>query len=92
MDFYPFYTTGKSASDGLCRWQFGGGLIPGTKDNFGGNPTTAWGSLFSNLFQTGPDSAQNFITTFRNGLTHNPCSIDGDLNDFATRAAGLTHP
>jgi hypothetical protein len=87
MKFYPFYTTGFSASDGLCRWQFGGGLIPGTRNDFGGNPTAAWGHIFSSLFQTGPDTAAPFITTFRNGLNDNPCSM-GE-NSFADTAAKL---
>lgn len=79
MAFYPFYTTSGSAPDGICRWQFGGGLIPGTKNNFGGNPTAAWGDLFSTVFQTGPDSAQEFITDFRNGLPNNPCPVRIDF-------------
>jgi hypothetical protein len=79
MQFYPFYTTSGSAPDGICRWQFGGGLIPGTKNDFGGNPTAAWGTLFSTIFQTGPNSAQEFITDFRNGLPNNPCPVGIDF-------------
>ncbi|MGC2698295.1 MAG: hypothetical protein WA738_21110 [Candidatus Angelobacter sp.] len=89
MKFYPFYTTSGSAPDGLCRWQFGGGLIPGTINDFGGNPTAAWGNLFSSLFQTGPNSAANFITSFRNGLPNNPCAVGADT--FATPIAALIH-
>jgi hypothetical protein len=78
MQFYPFYTLGQSPDDGACRWQFGGGLIPGTTRNFGGNPTDAWGNLFSSLFQTGPSSAEKFITNFRHPLADNPCRLDPD--------------
>lgn len=74
MAFYPFYSTG-SVFGGTCLWQFGGGLIPGTIDNFGGNPTSAWGSLFSSLFQTGRESAEEFITNFRRALPNNPCAV-----------------
>jgi hypothetical protein len=87
MQFYPFYTTTFSAPDGLCRWQFGGGLIPGTRNDFGGNPTTAWGHLFSSLFQTGPNTAASFITSFRNGLNDNPCSVG--IDTFAAPVAKL---
>lgn len=87
MKFYPFYTTSFSAPDGICRWQFGGGLIPGTRNDFGGNPTAAWGNLFSSLFQTGSDTAAPFITSFRNGLNDNPCSV-GE-SSFADTAAKL---
>lgn len=85
MQFYPFYTLGRS-HDGTCAWQFGGGLIPGTVNNFGGNPTAAWGQLFSSLFQTGPDSAEEFITTFRRALPHNPCQVDASIAQEVYRA------
>ena len=82
MQFYPFYTTGGDPHDGTCRWQFGGGLIPGTTNDFGGNATTAWGHLFSTLFQTGPNSAQKFITNFRRPLNDDPCRVTlGNLTD-----------
>jgi hypothetical protein len=79
MQFYPFYTTSGSAADGICRWQFGGGLIPGTKNDFGGNPTAAWGTKFNSVFQTGPNSAGEFLTNYRNGLPNNPCPIGIDF-------------
>jgi len=75
MDFYPFYTTSISPSDGICRWQFGGGMIPGTENNFGGNPAKAWGNLFTSVFQTGPASAANAFFDFRHALEANPCSV-----------------
>jgi hypothetical protein len=78
MAFYPFFTTWKSADRG-CRWQLGGGNIPGTKNNFGGNPTDAWGALFPIVFQTGPDSAGTFFTIFRHSLDDNPCPAPLDL-------------
>jgi len=80
MPFYPFYTTAKNPDDEGCRWQFGGGKIPGTKNDFGGNPTTAWGHTFKSLFQTGPTTAAEFVTDFRRGLDENPCRVD--LEDF----------
>lgn len=79
MQFYPFYTTTESAPDGICRWQFGGGLIPGTKNDFGGNPTAAWGTHFNSVFQTGPNSAGEFLTNYRNGLNNNPCAVGIDF-------------
>jgi hypothetical protein len=86
MRFYPFYTTGTGPDGDGCRWQFGGGKIPGTTNDFGGNPTAAWGHLFSSLFQTGPSTAQNFITNFRNGLNNNPCPVT--IDDFIDATVG----
>lgn len=79
MPFYPFFTTFGGDDDTQCRWQLGGGHIPGTTNNFGGNPTAAWGSLFATLFQTSEDSAATFFTTFRRALNENPCptKLDG---------------
>jgi hypothetical protein len=51
-------------------------------NDFGGNATTAWGHLFNTLFQTGPNSAQKFITNFRRPLNDNPCRVTlGNLTD-----------
>jgi len=76
MAFYPFYTT--SVEHGICRWQFGGGLIPGTARDFGGNPTSAWGHLFASVFQTGSNSGGSFFTDFRRTLDENPCRVSDD--------------
>ncbi|HEY6350574.1 MAG TPA: hypothetical protein VI636_14300 [Candidatus Angelobacter sp.] len=78
MAFYPFFTTSINSTDGVCRWQFGGGLIPGTANNFGGNPASAWGNLFPTAFQTGPNSAANFFTDFRRAFDANPCGVSVD--------------
>lgn len=78
MAFYPFYTTSVNPSDGICRWQFGGGMIPGTENNFGGHPSKAWGKLFTSVFQTGPASAFNFFFNFRHALDENPCRVSED--------------
>ena len=78
MAFYPFFTTTVSPTDGICRWQFGGGKIPGTRRDFGGNPTAAWGNLFTSVFQTGPNSAGNFFTDIRRAFDENPCSVSID--------------
>ena len=87
MQFYPFYTLGGADGDGTCRWQFGGGLIPGTVDDFGGNPTSAWGDLFSTLFQSSSYSAEEFITNFRHALPNNPCRVSEDrLEDQVSKA------
>ena len=87
MKFYPFYTTGFDPAEG-CRWQFGGGQIPGTLNDFGGNPTTAWGHLFDSLFQTGPNSAAEFFTDFRHALDENPCPVSDRVEDAIERLLG----
>ena len=76
MRFYPFYTSAKNAGEGDCHWQFGGRNIPGTVNDFGGSPTTAYGNVFFNLFQTGPDTAQEFVGVFRRELHENPCPTE----------------
>jgi hypothetical protein len=82
MRFYPFYTTAKGPYDDVCRWQFGGGKIPGTTNDFGGNPTAAWGQIFKTLFQTRPDTADKFVTNFRRGLDENPCRLKRDIREI----------
>jgi hypothetical protein len=89
MRFYPFYTTEGSGKG--CLWQFGGGKIPGTINDFGGTPTTAWGHLFESLFQTGPASAAEFITNFRRGLDENPCPVQIGDSIGATVAEHMKH-
>jgi hypothetical protein len=83
MQFYPYYTIfhGKDGDqdEDVCRWQLGGGLIPGTTNNFGGSPTTAWGTLFFQQFQTGATTTGTFGTVFRHALDHNPCKLE--VND-----------
>ena len=86
MQFYPFYTTGKNSEDGGCHFQFGGGKIPGTVNDFGGSPTTAYGNVFFQVFQTGPNTAQEFVGVFRRGLNENPCPTD--VEDLLETALG----
>jgi hypothetical protein len=86
MAFYPFYTTSGAPGE-VCRWQLGGDHIPGTRRDFGGTPTSAWGNLFTSIFQTGPNSAGSFITSFRNAVNENPCEVG--VSDFARTASTL---
>lgn len=81
MQFYPFYTTWAIPGGEGCLWQFGGGNIPGTINDFGGNPTKAWGQIFESLFQTGPASAQEFVSDFRRAVNENPCPTGGAFTD-----------
>jgi hypothetical protein len=69
-------------------WQFGGGNITGTIHDFGGNPTAAWGNTFESLFQTGPATAQKFITDFRHEFDENPCPVG--LDNFVEKVAKIT--
>jgi hypothetical protein len=106
VPFYPFYTTGGNGGDdskdnknnknnkdnkGSCRWQEGGGLIPGTTNTFGGSATTEYGPPLFLLFQTGPNTAGFFINDNRQILDHNPCkvgfgdSFEGEMRELLRR-------
>ena len=69
--FYPFFTTGTAG--GQCVWQEGGNFIPGTTNNFGGNPATEYGNLQDQVYpRTGPET-QGIFETFHQTLSSNPC-------------------
>jgi hypothetical protein len=70
--FYPFYTT-TQASNGECLWQEGGGNIPGTTRNFGGNPNAAYGGLLESIYPTTGFTTQGLFETFHRTLFANPC-------------------
>ena len=96
VPFYPFYTTGgggdrdkgEDEHGGVCRWQEGGALIPGTTNTFGGSPTTEYGAPLFLLFQTGPNTAGFFVNDNRQILDHNPCKVDFD-DSFKGEMRGL---
>lgn len=87
--FYPPYTThGGGGEDGhnegsnnweggsVCQWQLGDGEIPGTTNNFGGTPASAYGTLLFIPYQTGPNSADLFTGNHQRKLSHNPCKVE----------------
>ena len=73
--FYPLYTTRRDR-DG-CSWQFGGPLIPGTKDTFGGTSTAEFGGLLQSVY-AGLGGPVFVFTNFRQILAENPCRGPGD--------------
>ncbi|HEY3007865.1 MAG TPA: hypothetical protein VGJ63_07340 [Micromonosporaceae bacterium] len=68
--FYPIYST--TTIGGQCVWQFGGPLIPGTTNRFGGTSTAEYGPLLLSDYPGvgGPITRYN---NFRNVLSSNPC-------------------
>jgi len=72
--FYPIYST--TSVSGSCLWQFGGPLIPGTTNNFGGSSATEYSTLLGSVYQSGtvrqPGSVIVF-TNYRQVLPNNPC-------------------
>jgi hypothetical protein len=70
--FYPIFTT-TEILPGVCGWQEGGGHIPGTTNNFGGNSVTEYGPILSLTYIKLTSSVQKF-EDFRQILADNPCS------------------
>jgi hypothetical protein len=82
--FYPFYTThgGGQQGDSACNWQFGGGLIPGTTNTFGGSSTTEYGALLRLAYPGGPNFTPRFrFNDFRQVLGSNPCQSFDSIGD-----------
>jgi hypothetical protein len=73
-EFYPLYSTARVG--GGCMWQFGGPLIPGTINSFGGTATAEFGPLtallyaFAGLVEDGP-----LYEVFQRPLASNPCPV-----------------
>jgi hypothetical protein len=76
--FYPIYST--RASHGVCGWQEGGTLIPGTTNTFGGTSASEYGPLQFVYFASFPNLAEGSLAVdFRNPLSTNPCASTGRL-------------
>ncbi|MFL6601767.1 MAG: hypothetical protein ACJ8R9_10575 [Steroidobacteraceae bacterium] len=71
-DFYPIYST-TFPREGLCVWQLGGALIPGTHDTFGGTSTAEYGPLLTLAYPAANAAPTLRLNDFRNVLTSNPC-------------------
>ena len=72
--FYPIFTTTHFAPD-VCGWQLGGGHIPGTINNFGGNSTAEYGPLLFNPYINNATSSIVLVEDNRQVLDHNPCKL-----------------
>ena len=71
-NFYPIYTT--RADSGVCRWQLGGTMIPGTTKTFGGSSRTEYGTNVLFLFYPNVGFKPLYrAEDFRNILSTNPC-------------------
>jgi len=89
VPFYPFYTIrAGEANGGVCQWQEGGALIPGTTNTFGGSATTEYGPPLFLLYQTGRHSSGSFVNDNRRILNDNPCKRDLD-DSFGGEMPGL---
>ena len=86
-DFYPIYTTGAPVGVGHgpgpghgpggnalgnCVWRFGGTLLPGTTNTFGGNSVTEFGPILKALYPR-PGGPKYFYNVFTQSLGSNPC-------------------
>lgn len=72
--FYPVYSTTSISSQ--CWWQFGGPMIPGTTNNFGGSSATEYSTLLGSVYQSGTRSHPGSVIAFENYhqiLPTNPC-------------------
>jgi hypothetical protein len=73
-NFYPIYSTANSG--GQCVWQFGGPLIPGTTNAFGGNATVEYGPLTAQTFavpqSVSPGGTVSQFDVFYHAIA-NPC-------------------
>ena len=72
--FYPIYST--TSVSGSCWWQFGGPLIPGTTNNFGGSSATEYSTLLGSVYQSGTSRQPGSVivfTNYRQVLPNNPC-------------------
>jgi hypothetical protein len=70
-DFYPIFST--RHDHGKCRWQEGGRFIPGTANDFGGNPKTEFGPILANFYPAANFQPQYIYENFRRILPFNPC-------------------
>ncbi|HLJ89583.1 MAG TPA: hypothetical protein VKZ53_22425 [Candidatus Angelobacter sp.] len=83
--FYPIYSM--TQSKGQCVWQLGGGSIPGTVNNFGGNAAAAYGSLLpvNYILQRSAQDPKGgsfvLFADYRRVLSKDPCDTDGDPGD-----------
>jgi hypothetical protein len=68
--FYPFFSTRNVA--GVCTWQEGGRYIPGTVKKFGGNSSSAFGSLLGVTYPEAGFTTATLINDFQR-LLPNPC-------------------
>ena len=71
--FYPIFSTTRSILHGACTWQEGGGNIPGTINNFGGNSKAEFGPLLLLDYPTSPTTFAQRYNDFRQVLRNNPC-------------------
>jgi hypothetical protein len=71
--FYPIFSTTRSVFRGACAWQLGGGNIPGTISNFGGNSQAEFGPLLKLTYPTSPVTYTTRYNDFRRVLSSNPC-------------------
>jgi hypothetical protein len=75
--FYPIFSTRNDG--GLCSWQIGGAMIPGTDRTFGGNAAAEYGDKLAVLYpgplagESGGQHPAYRYTVFRNVLPYNPC-------------------
>jgi len=77
VPFYPFFTVSAGLEGGgVCQWQEGGALIPGTTNTFGGSATTEYGPPLFLMYQTGRHSSGSFVNDNRQILNYNPCKAD----------------
>jgi hypothetical protein len=74
--FYPIFST-TTDSNGSCLWQEGGGSIPGTVDNFGGDSASEFGGLQEQIYPAAGFTTQGIYETFHNTLGNNPCPAPG---------------
>ena len=72
--FYPYFSTTSSGPGGACRWGIGA-TLPNTINDFGGNSTAEFGSLFgSNYYVFGGHGATVFeYNNFQRELRTAPC-------------------
>jgi hypothetical protein len=69
--FYPFYSTRRTVAG--CFWQFGGALLPGTTNAFGGSATTEYGPLLQLFYPASTGASVSQYADFRRVLPVNPC-------------------
>ena len=72
--FYPIYSIKKR--EGQCWWQFGGGDIPGTTNNFGGGSATEYATLLGSVYISGTSTNPGSRILFENYhriLPNDPC-------------------
>jgi hypothetical protein len=71
-DFYPFFSTTDTRYG--CRWQLGGGHLPGTVQDFGGSAHAEYGGLLKLTYPGGTGGLPSVrYNNFRRVLPDNPC-------------------